>query len=63
MAAAAEGWPGAAAVDLTRWFCDDRGCPLVIGGVKVYRDLGHLTESYARTLAPYLGEALDPLVG
>jgi hypothetical protein len=35
----------------------------VIGGVKVYRDLGHLTESYARTLAPYLGEALDPLVG
>ncbi|PPH34518.1 acyltransferase [Rathayibacter rathayi] len=63
MAAAADGWPGAASVNLTRWFCDDRGCPLVIGGVKVYRDLGHLTESYARTLAPYLGEALPPLLG
>lgn len=62
MAAAAEGWPGAAAVDMTRWFCDDDGCPLVIGGVKVYRDLGHLTETYARTLAPYLGRALDPLL-
>ncbi|WP_153038934.1 acyltransferase family protein, partial [Rathayibacter tanaceti] len=62
MAAAADGWPGAASVDLTRWFCDAEGCPLVIGGVKVYRDLGHLTESYARTLAPALGRALDPLL-
>lgn len=62
MAAAAKGWPGAHAIDLTHYFCDDQGCPLVIGGVKVYRDLGHLTESYARTLTPYLGRALDPLL-
>jgi peptidoglycan/LPS O-acetylase OafA/YrhL len=63
MAEAAAGWPGAVAVDLTPWLCDDEGCPLVVGGVKVYRDLGHLTETYARTLAPYLGRALDPLLG
>ncbi|PTL74147.1 hypothetical protein C1I63_15750 [Rathayibacter caricis DSM 15933] len=59
MAAAAEGWEGANAVDLTRYFCDEEICPFVIGGVKVYRDMGHLTETYARTLAPYLGRELD----
>lgn len=42
-------------VDLTEFFCDRRECFAVIGGVRVYADsLGHLTQTYARTLGPYL---------
>jgi hypothetical protein len=41
--------------DLTHFFCDPSDCFPVVGGVLVYRDLvGHMTEAYARTLAPFL---------
>ncbi|PJJ58130.1 peptidoglycan/LPS O-acetylase OafA/YrhL [Mumia flava] len=49
---------GATHVDLSRYYCDDRTCPVVIGGVDVYRDNNHLTATYAETMAPYLREAL-----
>ena len=42
-------------VDMTPFYCDDRICPSVIGGVMVYRDHTHLTATYVHTLAPYLG--------
>lgn len=40
---------GARAVDLTGYFCDDTGCPGVIGNVLAYRD-NHITDTFARTL-------------
>ncbi len=33
-------------------------CPSVIGGVNVYRDQTHLTDTYTKTLAPWLGDAI-----
>jgi hypothetical protein len=45
-------------VDLTRFYCDARNCFPVIGGVLVHRDVNHLSERWAATLAPYLDAAL-----
>ena len=53
--------PGVTLVDLTDRYCTDSVCPPVAGSVLVYRDEQHVTPSYMRTLAPYLGEALRPL--
>ncbi len=49
---------GAALIDLTPYYCNATVCPAVIGHVVVYRDRDHLTATYVRTLAPYLGRAL-----
>jgi peptidoglycan/LPS O-acetylase OafA/YrhL len=60
LAVAAARTPGAELVDLTRFYCDQRKCPVVVGGVNVYFDNNHLTVTFARTLAPYLhGELTD----
>ncbi|MDM7854026.1 acyltransferase family protein [Cellulomonas alba] len=45
-------------IDLTSFYCTATTCPAVIGGVDVYRDPHHVTETYVRTLAPYLGKQL-----
>ncbi|MBW9214114.1 acyltransferase [Mumia sp. zg.B53] len=45
-------------LDMTRWFCDEDTCPVVIGGANVYRDSNHITMTYARTMAPYYRKAL-----
>ncbi|WP_407316890.1 acyltransferase family protein [Isoptericola halotolerans] len=51
--------PGSVAhVDLTRWICDGDACPAVVGNVLVYRDEGHLSATYVRSLAPLLDERL-----
>jgi hypothetical protein len=57
-AAAVRATPRAHLVDLTPFYCDARTCPVVIGGVNVYRDNSHITVTYSRTLAPYLYRAL-----
>lgn len=49
---------GVSVVDLTRLYCDARRCFPVIGGVLVHRDVNHLSDEWARTLAPYLDAAL-----
>ncbi|SNQ51037.1 Acyltransferase 3 [Frankia canadensis] len=49
---------GALLVDPAGWLCTADGCPLVVGNVLVYRDWSHLSDTYARLLAPYLGPAL-----
>jgi peptidoglycan/LPS O-acetylase OafA/YrhL len=54
LSAAARRTPDAKVIDLTRFYCDEKSCPVVIGGVAVYADTNHLTVTYARTLAPYL---------
>jgi hypothetical protein len=51
---AARRTPRARVVDLSRFYCDEVMCPVVIGGVNVYLDNDHLTKTYAKTLAPYL---------
>lgn len=55
---AAELVDGAHHVDVTPFFCDTERCPLVIGGVGVYRDHNHVSASYAETLALNLYRAI-----
>ncbi len=63
IAEAATDWPGAVAIDLRDYYCTDDGCPLVIGGIKVYRDRGHITATYMRTLAPFLTAEAEQALG
>ena len=51
--------PAVAVVDLTDAFCRSNTCYSVIGGVVVYRDRSHLSETYARLLAPVVDRALN----
>lgn len=46
-------------VDLSDFMCTDKRCPMVVGDVIVSRDGSHLTGTYVRTLAPYLGRELQ----
>ncbi|MCW2760208.1 MAG: oatA 3 [Marmoricola sp.] len=61
LSVAARRTPGAKLIDLTSFFCDERECPVVIGGVNVYADNNHLSVTYAKTLAPYLHRELTGL--
>jgi peptidoglycan/LPS O-acetylase OafA/YrhL len=45
-------------IPLEQYFCDARRCHGLIGGVVVYFDSHHLTTTYSRTLAVYLGDAV-----
>ncbi|WP_158580731.1 acyltransferase family protein [Cellulomonas rhizosphaerae] len=50
-------------VDTTRLYCTPDGCPAVVGGVIVYRDVtSHLTATYARTVADYLGNQIEAVL-
>lgn len=49
-------------IDLTNRFCDETTCYVVIGGLIVYFDGGHITNTYARTLAPDIEPILKQLV-
>ncbi|WP_236831627.1 acyltransferase family protein [Blastococcus sp. KM273128] len=51
--------PGVASVDLNDAICPTELCAPVIGGALVYRDTNHLTDTYARSLAPRLVAELD----
>ena len=53
---------GAHGVDLTSVICLATRCPVTLGKYLVYRDTSHLTATFARALAPYLGQQLAPLV-
>jgi peptidoglycan/LPS O-acetylase OafA/YrhL len=60
LARAAERIPGAVLIPTRRYFCRGAFCPATIGNVIVYRDTAaHITASYARTLSPYLVEAIE----
>jgi hypothetical protein len=54
----AERVEGAHLIDPTPVVCPEKMCPAVIGDALVYRNGAHLTPTYARTLAPWLGERL-----
>jgi hypothetical protein len=49
---------GAGFIDVTRWFCYQTLCPMVIGHTIAYVDTGHLTKTYARDLGGVFGAAL-----
>lgn len=46
-------------IDTADWFCDATRCEPTVGNVLVYRDQGHFTATYARSLVPLLKEALE----
>jgi len=48
--------------DLDRYFCAAGRCQSVIGHVVVYFDVHHMTATYARTLAPYLGKVIEDAI-
>ena len=63
LAQAADRVPGAIVVKTRQFYCRDGFCPSTIGNVLVYRDAAaHVTASYARTLSPYLVEAIEHLL-
>lgn len=47
-------------VDMTDSLCPGGICRAERGGTIVFSDTGHMTTTFARTLAPALAEALDP---
>lgn len=49
------------AIDLTHLYCDDL-CRPVIGNVVVYRDGRHITDTFARTVAPYLADEIEAVL-
>jgi peptidoglycan/LPS O-acetylase OafA/YrhL len=60
LAQAAARIPGAVVIPTRRYYCRGDFCPATIGNVIVYRDTAaHVTASYARTLSPYLVEAIE----
>ncbi|NYF08959.1 peptidoglycan/LPS O-acetylase OafA/YrhL [Leifsonia sp. AK011] len=50
-------------IDLTDAFCDDSTCYALIGDVVVYADTNHISQTYSRTLMPYLGPDLLEAAG
>jgi hypothetical protein len=56
--AAANQVPNTQTVDLTAYICPRETCAPVIGGVLLYRQGSHLTNTYVRTLAPVLAREL-----
>jgi hypothetical protein len=45
-------------VDTARYFCDTRRCYSFIGGLPVYFDASHLSDSYSRTIGVDLATRL-----
>ncbi|WP_436643798.1 acyltransferase family protein [Microbaculum sp. FT89] len=50
---------GLPVIDVTDGICDSSTCRAVVGNIIAWRDASHLTATYVRTLAPYLGRLLD----
>jgi len=54
---------GANTIDLRSAFCTSDGmCPMVAGGVVVYRDLHHITATFSHSLSPYLADQLNSIL-
>ncbi|MBC7630648.1 acyltransferase family protein [Aeromicrobium sp.] len=51
--------PGTRIYDFTHYYCNETSCPAVIGGVNVYRDRTHVSNTYMTTLSPYIYARLD----
>jgi peptidoglycan/LPS O-acetylase OafA/YrhL len=55
---AAEHAPHATVIDFTDRYCGPAKCHQVVGNVLVYRDRGHITNTFALTLQPDLAQAI-----
>lgn len=51
--------PSTPVIDMTDALCTATECPAVVGNVLAWRDRHHLTATYARMLAPFLGNRID----
>lgn len=60
---AARGLPDVHVIDLTDYICPQKLCAPVIGDVVLYRQGSHLTNTYARSLAPILTDRLHEIAG
>lgn len=49
---------GGVFIDTRPWFCDRMACPAFVGKTTVRRDGVHITEEYAKMIAPQLSTAL-----
>jgi hypothetical protein len=56
--AAAKKLPGVSVLDLNDYICPTKQCAPVIGDILVYRQSSHITNTYARSLAPVLTQEL-----
>ena len=54
--------PAVKLVNFDHIFCDELNCLPVIGHAVVYRDDNHLTDTFARTLAPYIEQEINELL-
>ena len=60
---AAKQVPGVHVIDPLDFICPKSDCAPVIGGVLIYRQGSHLTNTYVRSLAPWLTEQLARYLG
>ena len=49
-------------VDFTDLLCGESSCPVVIGGVLVYRDDSHLSDTYVHSISKAVAERLAPVL-
>jgi hypothetical protein len=52
---------GVPTIDFTDIYCGETECPVSIGGVRVYRDRGHITTVFGKSLVPFLENDLTEL--
>jgi hypothetical protein len=50
-------------VPIDQYLCSDGRCHALIGGVVVYFDQQHLTTTFARSMAEFLGTSIDSDLG
>ncbi len=46
-------------VKMDQYFCDAQLCHALIGGLIIYSDSHHMTTTYSRSLAQYLGSDVN----
>jgi SGNH domain (fused to AT3 domains) len=46
-------------IDTTGWFCYEGQCPLVVGNIITYRDVNHVSQTYAAALSGAFRSAFD----
>jgi hypothetical protein len=51
--------PRVKVIDMTPFMCGKRKCFPVVGGALVHKDGGHITQTFSRTLGPFLGRYVD----
>ncbi|PID53472.1 MAG: hypothetical protein CSB46_07900 [Micrococcales bacterium] len=54
---------GATVINPLGQMCTQQQCPVIVENTLVYRDNSHLTATFARTLAPYMADKIEPLLG